>query len=96
MDNCTFNLSSYVGQSVKIRFALLRPCILYKRSSCMYGMMVDDISFGGYTNNGVNDGQMTWSLFLKVEISGIWELMQRSISFPLYDLPNMLVLIISI
>jgi PKD repeat protein len=27
----------------------------------MFGAMVDDISFAGYTNNGVDDGQMTWS-----------------------------------
>ncbi|MFA6911404.1 MAG: FlgD immunoglobulin-like domain containing protein, partial [Candidatus Cloacimonadaceae bacterium] len=27
----------------------------------MFGFMVDDIAFGGYSNNGVDDGQMTWS-----------------------------------
>lgn len=60
--NATFNLSSYVGQSVKIRFAFASdPAYDTSDAPAMFGMMVDDISFGGYTNNGVNDGQMTWA-----------------------------------
>ncbi|HOG26401.1 MAG TPA: T9SS type A sorting domain-containing protein [Candidatus Cloacimonas sp.] len=72
--NCTFNLSSYVGQSVKIRFAFASdPAYCTSEAPAMYGMMVDDISFGGYTNNGVNDGQMTWSSMVP-QGGDIWHL----------------------
>ena len=58
----TFNLSSYVGQSVKIRFAFASdPAYDTTNDRSMFGWMVDDISFGGYTNNGVDDGQMVAS-----------------------------------
>lgn len=58
----TFNLSAYVGQSVKIRFAFASdPAYATAEQPNMFGFMVDDISFGGYTNNGVDDGQMTWT-----------------------------------
>lgn len=60
--NATFSLSNYVGQSVKIRFAFASdPAYSTGDSPAMFGMMVDDISFGGYTNNGTDDGQMTWA-----------------------------------
>lgn len=56
----TFNLSAYVGQSVKIRFAFASdPAYDTSDAPAMFGMMVDDISFGGYSNNGTDDGQMT-------------------------------------
>ncbi|MCB5229039.1 MAG: T9SS type A sorting domain-containing protein [Candidatus Cloacimonetes bacterium] len=59
--DATFNLSAYVGKSVKIRFAFASdPAYDTTNNRAMFGMMVDDISFGGYTNNGVDDGQMTW------------------------------------
>jgi hypothetical protein len=58
----TFDLSAYVGQSVKIRFAFASdPAYSTGDAPAMFGMMVDDISFGGYTNNGTDDGQMAWS-----------------------------------
>lgn len=58
----TFNLSSYVGQSVKIRFAFASdPAYDTSDAPAMFGMMVDDISFGGYSNNGTDDGQMTYT-----------------------------------
>jgi hypothetical protein len=58
----TFNLSAYVGQSVKIRFAFASdPAHCTSDEAQLFGVMVDDISFGGYTNNGTDDGQMTWS-----------------------------------
>ena len=58
----TFNLSTYVGQSVKIRFAFASdPAYSTVQQPNMFGFMVDDIAFGGYTNNGVDDGQMTFS-----------------------------------
>ncbi|MGI6198143.1 MAG: carboxypeptidase regulatory-like domain-containing protein [Candidatus Cloacimonadaceae bacterium] len=70
----TFSLSAYVGQSVKVRFAFAsdpRVCTADDRS--MFGWMVDDIYFGGYTNNGVDDGQMTYSSM--VPIGGdLWHL----------------------
>lgn len=60
--NATFDLSAYVGQSVKIRFAFASdPAYSTGDAPAMYGIMVDDIAFGGYSNNGVDDGQMTWS-----------------------------------
>lgn len=59
--NASFNLSAYVGQSVKIRFAFASdPAYDTTNNPALFGMMVDDISFGGYTNNGTDDGQMTW------------------------------------
>ena len=65
--NCTFDLNAYVGQSVKIRFAFASdPAYSTSDAPAMYGMMVDDISFGGYSNNGVDDGQMTYSSLVPV------------------------------
>jgi hypothetical protein len=59
--NATFNLSAYVGQSVKIRFAFASdPAYNTVDQPNMFGAMVDDISFGGYSNNGVDDGEMTF------------------------------------
>lgn len=58
--NATFDLSAYVGQSVKVRFAFASdPAYDTTNDRSMFGWMVDDIAFGGYTNNGVDDGQMT-------------------------------------
>ncbi|MDD4232370.1 MAG: choice-of-anchor J domain-containing protein [Candidatus Cloacimonetes bacterium] len=60
--NASFDLSAYIGQSVKIRFAFASdPAYSTADQSDMFGFMVDDISFGGYTNNGVDDDMMTWS-----------------------------------
>ena len=56
------DLSGYIGSSVKIRFAFASdPAYSTVDDPAMYGVMVDDIAFGGYSNNGVNDGQMTFS-----------------------------------
>lgn len=58
----TVDLSGYAGGNVKIRFAFASdPAYSTVDQLDMYGVMVDDISLGTYTNNGVNDGQMTWS-----------------------------------
>ncbi len=58
----TVDLSDYVGSNVKIRFAFASdPAYSTADQLDMYGVMVDDIAFGGYSNNGVDDGQMTWS-----------------------------------
>ncbi len=72
--NATFSLSAYIGQSVKIRFAFASdPAYSTGDAPAMFGMMVDDIALGTYTNNGVNDGQMTWSSL--VPLGGdIWNL----------------------
>jgi len=60
--NCTFNLSSYVGQNVKIRFAFASdPAYATGDAPAMFGVMIDDIAFADYTNGGVADGQMTWN-----------------------------------
>ncbi|MDZ4183120.1 MAG: choice-of-anchor J domain-containing protein, partial [Candidatus Cloacimonadaceae bacterium] len=70
----TFSLSAYVGQSVKIRFAFASdPAYSTGDAPVMFGAMVDDIAFGGYSNNGTDDGQMTWSSL--VPLGGdIWHL----------------------
>ncbi len=56
------NLAGFVGQSVKIRFAFASdPAFSTADDPTMFGAMVDDIAFGGYSNNGVNDTQMSWT-----------------------------------
>lgn len=58
--SASFNLSAYVGQSVMIRFAFASdPAESTGDDPALFGFMVDDISFGGYSNNGTDDGQMT-------------------------------------
>ncbi|HOY85669.1 MAG TPA: immune inhibitor A [Candidatus Syntrophosphaera sp.] len=65
--NASFDLSAYVGQSVKIRFAFASdPAYSTGDAPAMFGMMVDDIAFGGYTNNGTDDGQMVTSSMVPV------------------------------
>lgn len=60
--SASFNLSAYIGQSVMIRFAFgSDPAYNTTNNAALFGFMVDDISFGGYTNNGVDDGQMVAS-----------------------------------
>lgn len=60
--NASFALTSYAGQNVKIRFAFASdPAYSTADAPAMFGMMVDDIVLGSYTNNGVDDGQMTWA-----------------------------------
>ena len=72
----SFNLSAYVGQSVQIRFAFASdPAYATAEQPNMFGAMVDDIVFADYTNNGVNDGQMTFSSM--VPLGGdIWNLVE--------------------
>jgi len=56
------DLSAYVGSSVKIRFAFASdPAYNTVDDPAMFGAMVDDIAFGTYTNNGVNDGAMDYA-----------------------------------
>jgi len=58
----TVDLSAYVDMNVKIRFAFASdPAYNTEDDPTMYGVMVDDIAFGSYSNNGVDDAQMTWS-----------------------------------
>lgn len=72
--NVTANLSSYVGQSVKIRFAFASdPAYSTGNEAGLFGVMVDDIAFGGYTNNGTDDGQMTWASLVPVG-GDIWHI----------------------
>lgn len=60
--NASFNLSNYAGMNVKIRFAFASdPEVATVNDLTLFGVMVDDIVLGSYSNNGVNDGQMTWS-----------------------------------
>lgn len=76
--SASFDLSSYVGQSVKIRFAFgSDPAYNTSDNPALFGFMVDDISFGGYTNNGVDDGQMVASSM--VPLGGdLWHLSQEA------------------
>ncbi len=58
----TFDLSQYIGEDAMIRFAFASdPAYATAEQPNMFGFMVDDISFAGYTNNGVDDGQMVSS-----------------------------------
>jgi hypothetical protein len=60
--NASFSLATYAGQNVKIRFAFASdPAYSTGDNPALFGMMVDDILLGSYSNTGVNDGQMTWS-----------------------------------
>lgn len=70
----TFNLAAYTGQSVMIRFAFASdPAHATGDELGLFGVMVDDIAFGSYTNNGVADGQMTFASL--VPIGGdLWHL----------------------
>lgn len=72
--NASFDLSAYVGQSVKIRFAFASdPAWSTGSEAGLFGAMVDDIAFGGYSNNGTDDGQMTWTSMVPVG-GDIWNL----------------------
>ncbi len=54
--NASFNLSANIGQSVRIRFAFASDSAV----STTNGLAaIDNISFGGYANDGTEDGQMT-------------------------------------
>lgn len=55
MQTATFDLSEYVGMAVKIRFAFASD---YSISSENYYVILNNISFGGYNNYGVDDGLM--------------------------------------
>jgi hypothetical protein len=72
--SATANLAAYIGQSVKIRFAFASdPAYSTGDAPALYGVMVDDIAFGGYSNNGTDDGQMTYSSMVPVG-GDIWAL----------------------
>ncbi len=76
--DASFDLSAYVGQSVKIRFAFgSDPAYDTGDAPAMFGMMVDDIAYGGYTNAGVVDGQMTWASMVPVG-GDIWHLAEEA------------------
>ncbi len=56
------DLSAYEGMNVKVRFAFASdPAYSTAEQPNMFGVMVDDIVLGAYTNNGVNDTQMSWT-----------------------------------
>ncbi len=87
--NCSFNLSAYVGQNVKIRFAFASdPAYSTGDAPAMYGIMIDDIAFADYTNNGVDDGQMTWTSL--VPLGGdLWHLaVEASAPSPTHVMKN--------
>jgi hypothetical protein len=54
-----FDLSSYSGQNVKIRFAFASdPAYCTVDNPSMFGVIVDNIVLGGFSNDGVDDGTM--------------------------------------
>lgn len=58
--NADYDLSSYAGQNVMIRFAFASdPEYSTVDNSSMFGMIVDNISLGSFSNNGTDDGTMT-------------------------------------
>jgi hypothetical protein len=60
--DATFNLSTYIGQTVKIRFAFASDdAVCTQEQPELFGMMVDDIALGIYLNSGVDDNLMTIS-----------------------------------
>lgn len=65
--SASFNLAAYIGQSVKIRFAFASDTAYSTAEQPdMFGVMLDDISLGGYINSGVNDGHMTVSSLVPI------------------------------
>ena len=76
--SATFDLSAYIGQNAMIRFAFASdPAYNTSDDPTLFGFMVDDISFGGYTNNGTDDGQMTWASL--VPLGGdIWNIVTEA------------------
>lgn len=59
--NASFNLNNYAGQNVKVRFAFASdPAVSTGDDATLFGVMVDDIVLGSFSNNGVDNGQMTW------------------------------------
>jgi len=58
----SFDLSAYIGDTVQIRFAFASDGATSTGNDANWiGMLVDNIAFGGFTNNGSEDGQMTYS-----------------------------------
>lgn len=59
----TVDLTAYLATpNVKIRFAFASdPAYSTADQPDLYGVMVDDILLASYSNNGVDDSQMSWS-----------------------------------
>jgi hypothetical protein len=67
--DASFNLASYVGQDVKIRFAFASdPAYDTTNNPDMFGMKVDDISLGGFDHdfNDSNEQGMTYTSVVPV------------------------------
>lgn len=77
--NANFPLTAYAGQNVKIRFAFASDPAYDTYTAPpngdpnMFGMMIDDIALGSYTNNGMNDGQMTWTSMVPT-VGDLWHI----------------------
>lgn len=66
----SFDLSAYIGQSASIRFSFASDSTISSVNGLAY---VDNISFGGYTNDGTEDGLMT-AMNLGNPCADIWHL----------------------
>lgn len=57
--NASFNLAAYAGQSVKIRFAFASDgAYCTQNDHNLFGMKVDNITLGSFSNNGDTTGDM--------------------------------------
>jgi len=58
--NASFDLSAYNGQNIKIRFVFASDDSQSSENNpTWFGVMIDDIAVGNYSNNGIADGQMS-------------------------------------
>lgn len=71
----SFNLSTYVGQSIYVRFAFASdPAYNTDDDATLFGMKVDNIALGSFTNNGTAGNMVASSM---VPLGGdIWNLAQ--------------------
>ncbi len=71
--NADFDLSTYAGQNVRIRFAFASdPAYCTQDNPDLFGMIVDNIQLGSFENTGTEDGMTSSSM---VPVGGdIWHL----------------------
>jgi hypothetical protein len=76
--NASFDLSAYEGQDVKIRFAFASdPAYDTTDDATLFGMMVDNISLGDFTNDGSADDSFTASSLVPVG-GDLWHVIETN------------------
>lgn len=88
--SASFNLSTYVGQSIYVRFAFASdPAYNTDDDATLFGMKVDNIALGSFTNNGTAGNMVASSM---VPLGGdIWNLAEVPNAFSgthVYQLQN--------